>query len=325
MASVAAPAVRTIRRTQVAGRRAARSGSLAPTYGVAFAITAADVAFVPLLPTLRDSLALSGAAAGVLLAATMGAMLVLAVPLGILVDRIGARPLLAVAGVLVVAACVGLALATSFATLLAARLVLGVAFAIVWTAAPARLATSPRPTQATGRLLAAGGVGALVAPAFGGFLAGEVGVHAPFAVLALLAVPIAVVLIGDRGADETAGEPPRLRDAIAVTRRERPVRVAVVTIGMMGVLTGANSISAAFELDANGVSSAGIGLVLSAGAVVWIASAHLAGRLPERRLAPPSWRPACSSWRRRGWCRPSHRRRSRSPRSCCSRAPAAPR
>ena len=120
MASVvAAPAVRTLRRTRVASRRATRSGSLAPTYGIAFAITAADVAFVPLLPTLRDSLALSGAAAGVLLAATMGAMLVLAVPLGILVDRIGARPLLAVAGVLVVAACAGLALATTFATLFA--------------------------------------------------------------------------------------------------------------------------------------------------------------------------------------------------------------
>ncbi len=65
------------------------------------------------------------------------------------------------------------------------------------------------------------------------------------------------------------------------------MRVAVVTIGMMGVLTGASSISAAFELDANGVSSAGIGLLLSAGAVVWIVVAQLAGRLPERRLAPP--------------------------------------
>ena len=72
-----------------------------------------------------------------------------------------------------------------------------------------------------------------------------------------------------------------------MARRERPVRVAVVTIGMMGVLTGASSISAAFELDANGVSSAGIGLLLSAGAVVWIVVAQLAGRLPERRLAPP--------------------------------------
>lgn len=287
MSSVAAPAVRTLRRTRVASRRATSAGSLAPTYGVAFAITAADVAFVPLLPTLRDSLALSGAAAGVLLAATMGAMLVLAVPLGVLVDRIGARQLLALAGALVVVACAGLAMATTFATLLAARLLLGVAFAIVWTAAPARLATSPRPTQATGRLLAAGGVGALVAPAFGGFLAGAVGVHAPFAVLALVALPVAALLIADRGSDEAPHEPPRLRDAIAVTRRERPVRVAVVTIGLMGVLTGASSISAAFELDAHGLSSAGIGIVLSAGAVVWIVVAQLAGRLPERRLAPP--------------------------------------
>ena len=287
MASVAAPAVHTLRRTRVASRRATRSGSLAPTYGVACAITAADVAFVPLLPGLRDSLALSGAAAGVLLAATMGAMLVLAVPLGVLVDRIGARSLLALAGVLVVASCAGLALATTFATLLAARLALGVAFAIVWTAAPARLATSPRPTQATGRLLAAGGVGALVAPAFGGFLAGVMGTHAPFAVLALVTVPVALLLIADRGTDEPSGQPPRLRDAIAVTRSERPVRVAVVTIGMMGVLTGASSLAAAFQLDANGISSAGIGLLLSAGAVVWIAMAHLAGRLPERRLAPP--------------------------------------
>ena len=119
-----------------------------------------------------------------LLAATMGAMLVLAVPLGLLVDRIGARPLLAPP------ACSWSWPAPGsrwrlLRALLAARLALGMAFAIVWTAAPVRLADAPRPTQATGRLLAAGGVGVLVAPAFGGVLAGAAGPQAPFVVLAL--------------------------------------------------------------------------------------------------------------------------------------------
>jgi predicted MFS family arabinose efflux permease len=257
-----------------------------PTYALILAVTAAEMAFVPLLPALRDSLGLSDVAAATLLALTSGMMLLFSIPVGLLVERSGAKRVLMVGGVLLVVACVALALARDFATLFAARAALGVAFAIVWTAGPVRLAASERPAHAMGRLIVMGGLGGLVAPVFGGVVADEFGPRVPFALLAVASVPVAALFVVDRGRDAATAAALHTHEAIALVRASRRVRVAVGGIVVLGVVTGATSLLVPLRLDENGLSSGPIGAILSASAIVWIMAAALTGRVREDRATP---------------------------------------
>jgi predicted MFS family arabinose efflux permease len=189
-----------------------------------------------------------------------------------------------VGGVLLVASCVALALARDFATLLGARAALGVAFAIVWTAGPVRLAASERPAHAMGRLIVMGGLGGLLAPVFGGVVADEFGPRVPFALLAVACLPVAALFVADRGRDVATAAALHAHEAIGLVRRSQRVRVAVAGIALLGVVTGASSLLVPLRLDENGLSSGPIGAILSASAIVWIAAAAVTGRVREERV-----------------------------------------
>ena len=80
-------------------------------YAMIFVSVVADVAIVPLLPTLTRQHGLSPLATALLLSTTTFAMVVVTLPLGRLADRVGARPLVALAGAFVVLGSLVLALA----------------------------------------------------------------------------------------------------------------------------------------------------------------------------------------------------------------------
>ena len=71
-------------------------------YALIFVSVIADVAVVPLLPTLTADYGLSSAETALLLSTTTFGMVVVTLPLGRLADRVGARPLVACAGGFVV-------------------------------------------------------------------------------------------------------------------------------------------------------------------------------------------------------------------------------
>ena len=103
---------------------------------LALANGAAEAAFLPLIPTIRDDLELSGAEVGAFFAASTFSVLVTSVPAGQLAARFGARWLLLASALLGPAALVLMAAAPGLSALLAARLLYGVAFAIIWSVAP---------------------------------------------------------------------------------------------------------------------------------------------------------------------------------------------
>src|SRR5258705_3203754 len=93
-------------------------GGLATLYALIFVAVVADVAVVPLLPTLTAQHGLSSLETALLLSTTTFAMVVVTLPLGRLADRVGARPLVAVAGAFVVLGSIVLALANGLPALL---------------------------------------------------------------------------------------------------------------------------------------------------------------------------------------------------------------
>ncbi|MDX6560407.1 MAG: transporter, family, solute carrier family 18 (vesicular acetylcholine transporter), er 3 [Gaiellales bacterium] len=251
-------------------------------YAMIFVSVVADVAVVPLLPTLSSRHGLSSLETALLLSTTTFAMVVITLPLGRLADRIGARPLVGAAGGFVVLGSIVLALADGLPELLAGRTLIGIANGIIWTAGVMIAGAPGRPAGATGRAIAAGGTGLLVGPVLAGLLADRVGTWAPFAAGAVLALPVTVLFALQRSAPVERPSPtaqPRARGA----HRNRIVVYAMLATVLLGFVGGMGNLLGTLRLSENGLSPSGIGVLFSIGALVWIAVAPLAGRMGEQR------------------------------------------
>ncbi len=262
-------------------RRADRG--LLTVIALAFATSLGDAAIIPVLPEIRDGFGLSGVETGMLLSATTLAMLCAAVPVGLLAGRLGTRRLLLTSAVLLPLSMLGQALAPGLAALLAARLVFGLSFGILWTIGPALAAGGGRGAAGTGKLIAASGAGWLVGPVFAGVLSDLLGYRIPFFVIAALCVPLALVLACDRSVTPPAPAC-RLRDAMAAARRERALGGATLVTALLGVVTGVSSLVAPLVLSRNGLSAGAIGAAIALSAVVWIVGGALATRLPATSI-----------------------------------------
>lgn len=253
-------------------------GPLRSLVVLAFANGVADAALFPLLPEIRRDLDLTALQTGAVLSATTFAMLATAIPIGLLVARVGARKLLLASSLLMPVSLAGQAAAAGLPFLLVSRVAFGVSFGILWVVGPARAAAGGRGAAGTGRLIAASGAGWLVGPVAAGVLADAAGWRAAYAALA--AVSLGAVLLVASGRDEDGPVAiVRLRHAFATARHDRSAGGATLVSALLGVITGVSGLLAPLVLSANGLSPSAIGLVVAAAAIVWIAAAALVGRL----------------------------------------------
>ncbi len=248
---------------------------------VALANGVAESSIMPLLPTIQRELGLSGVETGLVWTTTTVAMLVAALPIGYAANRFGSRAPLLAAAVLMPVALVMQALAVNLPTLLLARFLFGLTFGIVWVIGPARAAAGGRGAGGTGPLIAASGIGWLVAPPLAGVLADLAGWRVASAALALAVLPV-IPLVYRLAASRVPGErleSIRLRSAFGLVRRNRPIAGAVLVSVMLGIVGGASNVLVPLALSAEGLSAAGIGFAFGLASAVWIAAATLAGRL----------------------------------------------
>ena len=248
---------------------------------LAFVNGIADASLVPLLPSIRVELGLSAIEAGMVLATTTLAMLLVAMPVGYAANRFGTRRLLLLAAALMPVALATQAVADSLPALLGARLLFGLSFGILWVIGPARAAAGGRGAGGTGPLIAASGAGWLVGPVLAGAIADAAGWRVASGVLALVTVPLIVVVARCAAARETGERLASLRlgAAIGLVRTNRTVAGAALVSALLGVVNGVSGLLVPLALAANGLSAGGIGLAFGISAAVWIASAALVGRL----------------------------------------------
>nr|WP_163569034.1 MFS transporter [Fodinicola feengrottensis] len=158
---------------------------------------------IPVLPRIASSSGASASAVGVLFACYAIAMVIATPVAGVLVDRLGHRvPMLA--GLFALAGSTVLfAVVQALPALMVARALQGVAAAVSWTAGLALIASvypAAERAKPLGLALSASGLGVLLGPAIGGFLADHWGTRAPFmlaAAVALLDGVARVVLVRD--------------------------------------------------------------------------------------------------------------------------------
>jgi len=240
-----------------------------------------ESSIVPLIPAIRDDLGLSPVETGLIWTTTTLAMLVAAIPVGYAAKRFGSRWPLVVCAALMPLALVAQALAVGLPGVLAARLLFGLSFGILWVIGPARAAAGDRGAGGTGPLIAAAGIGWLVGPVIAGGVADASDWRVASAALAVLILPI-VPFVYRYAAPRVAGEHVdslHLRAAFGLLRRNRTIAGAALVSALLGVVGGASNVLVPLALDAEGLSAGQIGLAFGVTSAVWIASSIAVGRL----------------------------------------------
>jgi len=245
--------------------------------GLILASTAAQFALVPVLPAYAHRLGLSGFGQGEVLAAPGLAALAVCLPAGTLSDRFGARRMTLCAGLLMAAGTLVQALAGNLAILLAARLLFGAGYGIVWTAGLCWLAeASGAPT--IGGSVTSGGIGGVLGPAVAGLLVQRLGLGVPWLIAAAGFVLITAGLAAVKTSGGTTVSAASSVAGLRTVARNRGIIWAAAAVVTAGLTNGVCSLLAPQELHAAGASTARIGLDFAiAGIVFAVGSAVTAG------------------------------------------------
>jgi len=261
---------------------------VASVYLLLFATEVGWLAMVPLAPRFAEELDLSPVQTGALLAVAGFAMLAVALPVGLLADRLGARRLTLAGGALLVLSHLWQAVADGYVELLAARTVFGVGMGIVWTAGLALLSAVPagsRRSMALGGTITSAGAASVVGPVAAGYLGDEVTLGAPFVVLAALTVVASASLaVVPTRLQTSAPESRPLRGSFARGAVERYVLAAFLLMIMLGIVNGTINLLVPLELRSNGLTATEIGLAFSVSSGVFVAGTVLVSRAAGRGL-----------------------------------------
>ncbi len=258
---------------------------VAPIYALILLQTLVWIAIVPLTPAFADEFGLSGFQTGMILAAASLAVLVISFPVGLLVDRLGARRVTIACGCVFTLATLGQGLANEFWTLLLARALFGVAFGTLWAAATAWLSDSLTAERRAGALAATAtvtGIGFTVGPVAAGVLADRYDPGTPFLVAAVAAAVVTATLLAVPPAPGSSEQGMRLRDGFRVARRDELVLGGIALIVLIGLVGGGINLLVPRQLDDNGVSAGQIGLLFTAGSAIYTVMSGAVARRGER-------------------------------------------
>jgi predicted MFS family arabinose efflux permease len=268
-----------------------RKPRLTPLLHALFFVAAAtQSAIVPLLPRFDRVYGLSPAAGALLLAAPGLATLAISMPAGVFADRLGARRMTIAATVLMAAAALAQA-APEYTLLIAGRLAFGLAYGILWTTGVAWLAGSHTEAGSPrlGAVATSAAVGMVAGPGIGGLLADQIGLSAPFLIVAGLAVVLALSLAFQPapGAREGGIHPPPTqpaspRDLARLVKNHPGVLTSAAVLAISGAVGGVTQLLVPLGLHRAGFSASATGLAFSAAAGVYIVISALVVRLGRR-------------------------------------------
>ncbi len=237
---------------------------------------------IPVFPEYAPRLGVDESVIGVIFGIYAAMLLVFSIPMGLLSDRVGRRPLI-VAGMILLALATALfGFSTTVEHLIIARTVQGISAAATWSAGLALLAETCDPSrlgEKMGITLSAVGFGTVIGPVLGGLLFEYLGYTATFLVPAALvaAVGLAVLAVPMRTCRQKRAN---MLPGGSLLPLAACAVVVVAVAGTYGVVDPYLPVHlhAAFS-----ASPATIGLVFGVLAVAAILAQPTAGRIYDRR------------------------------------------
>lgn len=252
------------------------------------ALFAAEIGWAgiaPLIPDLRDRYGLTETQAGLVFTLASVGILLASLPAGALSRRFAARTMTLWAMVAITAANISLAMANTFPVILAGRVLFGVGLGTMWVAGTAWIhdAAGEDASRALAMTTAVVGVGALLGPAFAGFVAEQISLGAPFWVLGAGALATTLVLLVMPSSVGMEPEPsPPLADMLRAAGADLLMLTSIVLTLAVSMMWMTADLLVPLRLDEHGFSAAGIGLALSLASVAFIAMSALTARHADR-------------------------------------------
>lgn len=239
---------------------------------------------IPALPTFVADLGLGEARAGMLYASYGLISLLLYLPFGMLVDRVGERRLLILGMVVLGLASLGFWWAADFWALLGCRVTQGVAASATWAAAlplAARLSSRERRGVEMSVLMMGFSVGVVAGPALGS-VGGTRDPFLYFAGLPLLLAVCAAAVLPRRAAGSALVSTPRAA-LFGGRPLPRPLVCACVVLMLICAVLGAIEILLPLEFHRLGWSRGQIGLFFSGWGLAMLVVQPLVGWWSDRR------------------------------------------
>ena len=223
-----------------------------------------------------------------MVAAYSATVVVAAVPVGHMADRIGAHRMTVFGVWLLAASTLAFGLAGGFWTLMLARAGQGLSSSISWSAGLAWLSHATpheRRGRAMGTAMAYASSGGLLGPVFGGTLGHSYGIRATFVVLAAAAVVLALLAAAAPAGGRPELEQLSIRTAVRRALVRGPLLTAVVISVLVAVVSGTLETLVPLRLGVDGYSVLAITAVLTAAGVLAVITNWVVGH-PIR----PGWR-----------------------------------
>src|SRR5690242_11464646 len=255
-------------------------------------------AVVPLLPHYRHALGLSTLQAAWILAAFSLAVIVVAVPMGHLADRVGPRLVTLIGTLSMAAATAGLGLAHTFPELMVARVFQGAADAAVWGAGLAWVAARApleRRGESVGYAQVAATLGVITGPFIGGVVTTTFGIRATFLGMTALFVILLALIAVEPDARMEDHRRTSMAWALRASLGESLITASVGMILVVALVGGALQLLVPLHLSSLGVDRSGIGLVYSVGAVLGGGAVVITARVGDQVGRVPLAAGACAA------------------------------
>ncbi len=254
---------------------------------------------VPILPLYAQTFGVTTVAIGMMLTIQSIPRVFASIPAGHFSDRLGAHRVLLVAGLCSVASAASGAAATTFAMLVASRVMQGIAAAVSMTSGLTYVAGVGSPERRGRRISIYQGANLLgnsMGPVFGGLVAQGFGYRMPFVVYGVIAVLVTVwIWRGLPDPRDVLAEDPddgasRARSNSGLSPREAWALLGTVAIGVSCLVgfvaaytrSGTRNFGLVMLADVRGATEGEIGLLMS---VIFLATAaviYVAGMLVDR-------------------------------------------
>jgi len=267
-----------------------KRGSVRWLFVLVSALALGEVMFysvlAPLLPYYSHRLHLSKGAAGLLSASYAIGALVFALPVGVLVARVGAKRATVGSALLLAGASIAFGESHTLGELEATRFVQGIAGAGVWTASLSWLiavAPSHRRGETVGAVLGIAIAGALLGPVIGSLAE----LSEPRLVFGAVAAMLLALAAFAFATPPPPQQPSEGRGALRAAAHDRRLLAGIWLTALPATLAGALYVLAPLRLNALGAGTVAVGAVFLAAAAVEAAASPLVGRLSDRRGALP--------------------------------------
>lgn len=240
---------------------------------------------IPVFPQYAPRLGVDEPVIGVIFGIYAAMLLLFSIPMGLLSDRMGRRPLIVVGMLLLALATALFGFSTTVTHLVVARTIQGVSAAATWSAGLALLADTCDPArlgEKMGIALSAVGLGTVLGPVVGGLLFEYVGYMATFFIPAIMAASVGLLVLAvPVRTCRQEGSP--VRSPMLPRGALLPLAAcAAATVAVSGTYGVVDPYLPVYLHAAFSASPAAIGFVFAVLAVAAILAQPAAGRIYDR-------------------------------------------